>query len=421
MKASKHFLWLALILGVLSACKKTEDPPLDIRAYVYGNMQVNYFWNEQVPQNLDPLTFPDGQAVLDATRNTALDPWSALYENGDEILGFLSSGQRDAFGFGSKWDEDDSLRVSFVYSNTPAAEAGFQRGDKILKYNGTVPKRSDGILLGRTTTFEIRNLAGEVRTVTATARPININSVLDRRVITQNGTKVGYLLFNNFIQTSVAELDEAFTFLKGQQINELILDLRYNPGGLVSTAHHLAGLLAPNNAIGQVFLREVFNNNNSSLNRDFRFEEKANGLNSLGLQRIFVITSANTASASETIINGLKPFTEVILIGEQSAGKNVGSSVLTHLGYAFLPITFQSQNAQSSADYFGGFAPDFEEIDDLNKGVGDPEEACTAAALHYIEQGSFPSPQMRRPLRPRSLLRFDGVPTLPLIDLSNRF
>ena len=144
-------------------------------------------------------------------------------------------------------------------------------------------------------------------------------------------------------------------------------------------------------------------------------------MSGLGLQRIFVITTASTASASETIINGLRPFTEVILIGEKSAGKNVGSSVLTHLGYAFLPITFQSQNAQSSADYFGGFAPDFEEIDDLNKGVGDPTEASTAAALHYISQGSFPSRQMRRPLRPQTLLRFDGVPSLPLVDLANRF
>lgn len=421
MKVFKHSLWLALVLGALSACKKTEEPPLDIRAYVYANMRVNYFWNEQVDQNLDPLTFPNGQAVLDATRNTALDPWSALYENGDEILGFLTSGQRDAFGFGFKWDQDDSLRVAFVYNNTPAAEAGFQRGDKILKYNGTVPKRSDGVLLGRTTTFEIRNLAGEVRTVTATARPININSVLDRRVISHEGKKVGYLLFNNFIQTSVAELDEAFSFLKGQQINELILDLRYNPGGLVSTAQHLAGLLAPSNAIGQVFLREVFNNNNSGLNRDFRFEEKANGISGLGLQRIFIITTGSTASASETIINGLKPFTQVILIGERSTGKNVGSSVLTHLGYAFLPITFQSQNAQGNADYFGGFAPDFEEIDDLNKGVGDPTEASTAAALHYISQGSFPSPAMRRPLRPQKLLRFDGVPSLPLVDTESRF
>jgi len=421
MKVFKHSLWLALVLGALSACKKTEEPPLDIRAYVYANMRVNYFWNEQVDQNLDPLTFPNGQAVLDATRNTTLDPWSALYENGDEILGFLTSGQRDAFGFGFKWDQDDSLRVAFVYNNTPAAEAGFQRGDKILKYNGTVPKRSDGVLLGRTTTFEIRNLAGEVRTVTATARPININSVLDRRVISHEGKKVGYLLFNNFIQTSVAELDEAFSFLKGQQINELILDLRYNPGGLVSTAQHLAGLLAPSNAIGQVFLREVFNNNNSGLNRDFRFEEKANSISGLGLQRIFIITTGSTASASETIINGLKPFTQVILIGERSTGKNVGSSVLTHLGYAFLPITFQSQNAQGNADYFGGFAPDFEEIDDLNKGVGDPTEASTAAALHYISQGSFPSPAMRRPLRPQKLLRFDGVPSLPLVDTESRF
>ena len=185
-------------------------------------------------------------------------------------------------------------------------------------------------------------------------RLVTIPTVSLTRVVDVDGRKVGYLFFRNFVQPSTAALTEAFAALKAAGATELVLDLRYNGGGLVDVAVHLGSLIGGTRTNGQVMLNYVHNDKiGPTLNKTTRF---ANPEQALNLQRLVVITTRGSASASELVINSLRPFMPVTIIGDTTYGKPVGQYGLRFCDKVLYPVAFSIKNANLEGDFFDGLA-----------------------------------------------------------------
>ena len=179
-------------------------------------------------------------------------------------------------------------------------------------------------------------------------------------------------------------LNNLFAFFVANQAKELIIDLRYNHGGQGNIAFVLANLVAPKESEGRVFTRIINNQKNSLLNYSLFFQPSNNNL---GIKRVFFITSPETASASEALINSLKAVMEVKLIGSRTHGKPFGFFSIPVGDNYILPIAFKNVNADGYGDYYDGLPVDMEIEDDLTHDFGDVEESCLKTALHYIKTG----------------------------------
>jgi hypothetical protein len=223
---------------------------------------------------------------------------------------------------------------------------------------------------------------------------------------TRNGqpVKVGYLDYTQFVSYSLNDLTAAVSSFAAQGASELVLDLRYNGGGDVATSRDLASLIAGARVAGQVFASLRFNDKNQARNEDFRFGVPAASMGSL--PRVFVIASGGTASASELVINGLKPFMDVVLVGETTYGKPYGFEPFDYCGTTYNAVNFESVNSLGVGGYTAGFAPTCPVADDLDHALGDPNEGRLKAALGYIATGQCPqAPQsslLGAPLTSRS-------------------
>ena len=361
----------------------------------------------------------------------AIDRFSWFVED-YEVQAQAFQGIRTRFGFTSKMinlnDGSDKIviLVAMVEPNSPAGEAQMKRGDLISAINGTVLNTSNyssayAELSNETTTLSfVDEQDGKFtqlddKTMTralVAANPIHFTKVFDNI----GGKKVGYLVYNQFSGSFNDELNEAFAGFKAEGIEEFVLDLRFNGGGSVLTSALLASMIY--NAAGTgVFAELKFNYKHSNRNNFYNFEDRnylystegqyegrepLNRLNSVN--RLYVLTSGGTASASEMIINGLKPYmASVTLIGNTTYGKNVGSITLydspssdysdearanSSHKYAMQPIVFQIYNKNRESDYIQGFAPDIE-INEYNYWnnllpFGDRNEALLKAALDDI-------------------------------------
>jgi C-terminal processing protease CtpA/Prc len=181
-------------------------------------------------------------------------------------------------------------------------------------------------------------------------------------------------------------LNDAFAALKTAGANELVLDVRYNGGGLVDVAAHLASLIGGTRTNGQAMLNYVHNDKIGPIrDKTTRFTLLENALN---LERLFVIATHGTASASELVPNSLRPFMPVIFIGDTTYGKPVGQYGLRFCDKILWPVAFSIKNANFEGDYFDGIAPDCQAADDATHQLGDPEEASFAEALTYIRTGA---------------------------------
>ena len=210
-------------------------------------------------------------------------------------------------------------------------------------------------------------------------RLVTIPTVSLTRVVEVDGRKVGYLFFRNFVQPSVAALTDAFTALKAAGATELVLDLRYNGGGLVDVAVHLASLIGGTRTNGQVMLNYVHNDKiGPILNKTTRF---ANPEQALNLQRLVVITTRGSASASELVINSLRAYIPVTIIGDTTYGKPVGQYGMRFCDKILYPVAFSIKNANNEGDFFDGLPVDCAAGDDYLHQLGDTAEASFAEAL----------------------------------------
>jgi len=367
--------------------------------YVYALMKSYYLWYDETPtyseEEIDAFDSP--QALLDAMRYAELDQWSSMSPLAERTV-FYEEGQYVNFGWFLLWDGQGRLRVAFRDHGSPAAEAGLERGAEVTAINGEPLAQilDDGRWgevwgpneEGYALTFDVVDASGDSREVTLEKALVQMTTVHHTDVLETSFGTVGYLVFNRFLGISEAELRTAFEGFRGAGVDELVLDLRYNPGGFNSVARTLGSLVASPHVVGERFLLQDYNDQYPDLDRELLFQDE---LSALGLSRVAIISSLTTASASELVINGLIPFVDVGLVGERTYGKPVGADTWSYCNWAITPITHASRNADDEGNYYGGFAPDCSVADDFDHAFGDPEEARLSAALYWLEHDACPS------------------------------
>ena len=326
---------------------------------------------------------------------------------------FFGEGQFAGFGFSTTFVADNDVRFVRVFSGSPAAGAGFQRGEQILELDGrTVAEieAAEGLSVafgpsepGIARNFLIRRTDGTEYMADVVKDVVTIDPVPQAKTFDLNGTPVGYIEFATFVSTASAPLDQAFASFNDQGITDLILDLRYNGGGLVSIAESLGDYLGGDIAAGNVFSRTLFNDNNSQFNETEFFDRLSE---SMSLSRLVVITSRGSASASELVINSMEPEVEVTLVGDDTFGKPTGQVGIEFCDKILRPTAFETVNSLGEGRYFDGLPVDCAAEDDLNFAVGDEREPATSTALSFLANGACPTTTAQAKVR-AAMQRFD--------------
>jgi carboxyl-terminal processing protease len=406
----------AVLAPVSGAQNLTNCTTAGQNRYVNDVMRDIYFWNTELP-TVNTASFGSPEALLEALRFRPLDERFSYIGARATEEAFYSDSQFVGFGFANGYD-GLGLRILQVFPDSPAAETGMQRGDRITSIEGQsvaalVASGAIGTALGPAQEgfvmrFRFERADGTAVDSTMTKRAVTIPTVSYLNVYEIDGRKVAYLFFRNFVTPSRAALDEAFNALRDVGATELVLDLRYNGGGLVTIAQHLASLIGGTRTDGQVFAEYFHNSRNAFRNEITRFEGKPNAL---PVQRLVVITTSGSASASELVINALRPFIPVITVGETTYGKPVGQYGITFCDKVLYPVSFTLRNALGQGDFFDGIAADCPAADDPNHQLGDPREASLAEALTVIRTGQCTAPAASAGLeRRRETMRADVLP-----------
>jgi C-terminal peptidase prc len=356
-----------------------------------------YLWYRELPDP-DPAGFASPEAYLEAVRYRLFDTTFSYIAPKAVDQAFFSDSQFIGFGFSTVLLASDDYRVTDVFAGSPAAEAGLERGARILEINGrtvadlVASGALDGAFgpseIGVTATVTFRDRGGRELTSSMTKRLVTIPPVALTQTYSSGGQLVGYLVLKNFVTPTTPALNEAFARLAAEGVEDLVLDVRYNGGGLVSVAQHLAGLIGGAPTREQVFVRFVHNDKNTFRDTALRFPQPASAL---GLERIVVITSRLSASASELMISGLRPYVQVTVVGDRTYGKPVGQYSFDFCDRVLHPVSFSARNARNEGDYFEGIPADCGAPDDLAHALGDPAEGSLAEALRYLRTGACSS------------------------------
>ncbi len=444
--ASAAFSWM-----LFSACKKELDEPVVtppstpvsavsetdlLKDSVYLYSKEIYLWDDLLPSydQFNPRQYR-GASQLETGSNVmkALKKFQPLdrfsFVTSKSASEGLQSGAEADMGFfvkaasADKVEPIDSVHwyVSYVYDKSAAGLAGVQRGWYINKINNsTISYNQASITVlndvffgsSNAATFEFVKPDGSTVSSNLNKSDFVKNSVLHKSVIETSGKKVGYLVFNQFLgEPSRVELRNAFSSFKSSGVNELVLDLRYNPGGSTQTQDELANLVAPASANNQVMYKYIFNKklqagtfpllqkkngySNSSFSENNN-TQKFSSTGGLGLTRVFIIVSKSSASASELLINNLKPYMDVKLIGDTTYGKPVGFFPVNIADFALYPISFKTVNSVGNADYYSGFAPDKSSPDGVTYNWGERAEPSLASALRFIQSGAFRASSLQK-------------------------
>lgn len=381
--------------------------------WAFAQLREWYLFPETLPASLDPMPFSTVGEYIDALTATARSQSrDRFFTYITSIAGenaFFNSGSSAGFGVRLAYDPSNRLFVVESFEGAPALAAGIDRGTQIVAIGTTTSNlqtvasliASGGSsavsnALGPNTAGTSRVLqvtdAGGTRTVTVTKADFSLTPVSSRygaQIITDGGRRVGYINLRTFISTADQQLRDAFANFRSQGITDIIIDFRYNGGGLVSTAELIGDLLGRNRTTSDVFSITAFRPEKSSNNSTRNFAPTAQ---SIAPTRIAFIGTSSTASASELVINSMIPYlrSNVALIGTNTFGKPVGQIALDQAACddRLRVVAFASQNANRQGNYYTGLASVVEAScqapDDFTRQLGDPQEASTRAALNYL-------------------------------------
>ena len=417
---------LFIVLLLIFSCKKDQDDGFDIAVnenleiedFIYKTMNVFYYWQEDVT-NLADTKFNNDKQYVNFLQS--FDSPFDLFDNlmhqedrfshiTDDYVSFtkqlqsisLSNGMHYGLNLVSELEDSVIGYVRYVISGSDADVKGIKRGD-IFTHVNQVPLTLNNyreLLFSNTARYSISLAVLENQEFKPTGVTITLNNseqeekeLFLSKTILHEGKKVGYLVYNGFNDLQDDDLLNVFNTFATEQIEELVVDLRYNPGGSVASSQLFAGLIAGEHAekeFGRLEFNTKLENENSSI-------EIINSNIQLGLSRVFFITTQNSASASEMLINGLKPYINTIQIGGVTVGKNVGSSAIYDFidsegtinpnhSWMLLPIMFKIYNSQGVSDYANGLVPDIslpEELGDFGV-LGDTDEPLLQKALGVI-------------------------------------
>ena len=379
----------------------TDAPGCDVTSqkdWLRAYMADQYFWTGTAP-NPDPAGYSTVQSYYDALLFTGdavvpKDKWSYITPTA-AYNQFFGAGKTMSYGvFVNGVEGVLPLRLRYIEPQSPAALAGLKRGDIIVSANARsaselITSKDFSLLtptnVGDTLNLQIDSGTGAgARAVTLTAASFDLTPVSSAQVLTlPGGTKAGYVLLKDFISQSEAPLTAAFANFRAQRATELIIDLRYNGGGLLSTSNLLASLVAGATSSGQVFTQLNRNARNQAANTTFRLTTAP----APAFSRVVVLTGSRTCSASELLVNGLKPYVNVITVGAVTCGKPFGFYPVDRCGSTFSAVNFETVNGAGQGRYYNGIAPICPAADDFKGELGTASEALTAVAADYLRTG----------------------------------
>ena len=485
----KYLFMLAALLPmlVITSCRKdipeNPDEPEEkdyVRKYVntfaYNMMKTYYLWTDEISGTLENWKVNDDpfekieQARYKDSSGKDIDRWTQLT---DDYKTFTNSveGTSTTYGFDFVLYYYDPAKttvcavVTLVYPDSPAAKAGLKRGDCIIKIAGgqltpgNYAELINAMYSMPSCTFTLHGGA------TVTMSPVEMyeEPVLLAKTFDCSGKKVGYLLYNSFTQQSALELVKACKYFKAEGVDELILDLRYNGGGYTNTELALASMLAPKSDVeaGHVFETEVYNKavakaigkSETVFTTDFSFRYDGNVVAfstadaNLELNKIYALVTSSTASASESIIGGLRPYIKIDVIGSQTHGKFCSGIIESAnewyesvkddlqegeyekgLKYAdnwgiYLMIGRYADKDGKTISMPNGIIPDISAEDCPDEGLqlGDPEESMLSVALQRAGYVSKATASVRRARTGNSITPLpDGMqPGRPAYKISN--
>jgi carboxyl-terminal processing protease len=399
VRPRKLLLVAVLIAAACGGANSTSpDAPSDCsianeNKFVRDQLRSVYFWYRELPDPA-PASFASPEAYLEAVRYKPIDTTYSYVAVKAVSQAFFADSQFVGLGFRTTLVASDDLRASDVYAGSPAAEAGIDRGARFLLINGRsvaqiVAAGDLGTVFGPNeagAAVQIRfaDRAGLEHDVRVVKRAVTIPPVAVVQTYRVAGRTIGYVLFEDFVTPATDALTTAFASLKAQGAEDLVLDLRYNGGGFVTVAQHLASLIGGARTSGQPFVRFVHNDKQSALDNTLSFSSPAQAL---GLTRLVVIATRSSASASELVINGLRPFMSVTVVGDRTYGKPVGQYGYDFCDRTLFPVAFATRNARNEGDYFDGIAADCAAPDDLGHALGDASEGSLAVALQFLQTG----------------------------------
>ncbi len=390
----------------------------------------NYLWYKEIPTDIRMADFTSPVDYFNKLKTPALtasgspkDQFHFIYKT-EEWDKLTNSGIE--LGYGVTWSSGSttaprSLTVAIVEPGSPAAAAGLRRGDQLTMVDGvdfvnatdqaSVDKINAALFpdtVNASHSFSLRRGTQTVA-VSMLAQDVTALSVKNTKVIDTPTGKVGYLSFENHNAVAERQLIDAFNTLKTAGVTDLVLDLRYNGGGLLHIAAQLGYMIAGPASSGKVFERLQFNDKIKTDPSDtilfsptaYGFAagagtvDKGTALPSLNLSRVTVLTTDGTCSASEAVINALRGIdVRVDIIGAQTCGKPYGFTPVPNCGTTYFSIEFQGVNAKGFGDYGDGLAPTCAVADDLTRELGDTSEGLLSSALSYRSTGICP-PQSR--------------------------
>lgn len=477
-KGKTQLLMLSMALSLLFfvACKKSNSSPSEPEPVANGTRdeltkdsiflyaKEIYYWNTSLPSysSFNPRNFNSIDAELFALTQFSSNPSTGKpYEyNGENATapkysffdysattGKVSAlkadiGVENNYGFGIIYNQLDDIRVTYVYTGSPAAVQGLTRGCRIIGVNGktdlslnnTNISFLNGAVYGTNPSINLTfiDLNGLTKTVAINRATYTVNPILYTNVFTVGAKKVGYLVFNQFTNNISTQLSTVFNDFTSKGINELVVDLRYNGGGFVTTATQMINLIAPATQNGNVMYTTTYNNTllgltslaarkasilakqpltddngniqtfTSGVNGKFATYadldyspnssdniEKFAKSGALNINRVYFLVSDFTASASELVMNSLKPVMDVKLIGTQTYGKPVGFFPIRIDKVDMYIPEFETKNQQGIGGYYSGLTPDQTTFEDASKPFGDSNEVLLKYALNYALKGDF--------------------------------
>jgi carboxyl-terminal processing protease len=436
MKTSfKVTLLLFLAFFILQSCEDNDDvappPNLEVNDFIWKGLNLYYLWQADVPNLADKKFatqadlnnflkgYTEPEDLFDALRvDKSIDRFSWIVSDYLELEGQLQGTTKnngmDFVLYYKSADSDDIFGfVSYILPDSDASSKNIKRGDIFYAVNGTQLTVNNRLSLLNSESYTLNLADYNNGAITPNGKSVNLtktvlaeNPILVNKVIETNGHKIGYLMYNGFYPNYDSQLNDAFASLKSKGVTDLVLDLRYNGGGSVQTATRLASMIT-----GQ-FTDKVFSKQrwNDKINAFFETERPealnylfpnkigSKPINSLNLNKVYILTTRNTASASELVINGLKPYIDVVQIGDITTGKNVGSITIYDSPtfgienrnplhrYAMQPIVFKTTNANGNGDYAKGLTPTYSLKENLNNlGVlGTSSEPLLSTAIGKI-------------------------------------
>lgn len=422
MKTLKKSIILLIIFSFIISCQDEpipdEAPELTqkVNVFIEDVMADIYLWAEEIPDINTKYEF-DSKEYFDKLIYQE-DKWSFIT---DDIVALENSfeGVETSYGWSLSFfylyknSNEVIAVVEFIYPNTPAAEAGMQRGDIIFEMfdNGITDENYTDLLYEENLMITL-GISGEAgissgSSFSLTARELTLNPVVITNVIEHGGRKIGYLFYAQYIAEFNTSLNSAFQYLMNEGVTDLVLDLRYNPGGGTVAAQHLCSSIAPLDAVNSNATLVTFRWNDSyqadlegkNVTQRLKIQFTDEVPYKMGLDRLYVLTGAGTASASELTITGLKPYMNVTTVGESTYGKYTASITFKPEdlydsksyynefdNWGIQPIVLRYANVQGVTDFKDGFMPDIPVEDDLFEAIplGNKEEKLLKAAIEDI-------------------------------------